>query len=131
VQWTVRFHDEFQPEFNAMPEGVQDELLAEAGFVQRFGPQTARPHVDTLKGSAYPNMKELRFEAEHAEWRAAFAFDPKREAILLVAASKSGVSEKKFYKGLIGTADKRYAQHLAMLKGKKDPLSGKGEGKAR
>ncbi len=116
MQWKVKFHEEFQAEFDAMAQNIQDELLAEAGFVKQFGPQTARPHVDTLKGSVYANMKELRFEAADGEWRAAFAFDPKREAIVLVAADKSGVSEKQFYKGLIEKADRRYGQHLKQLK---------------
>ncbi len=44
-------------------------------------------------------MKELRFEAENGEWRVAFAFDPKRRAILLVAGDKSGVSQKKSTSG--------------------------------
>jgi Phage derived protein Gp49-like (DUF891) len=63
MQWTIRFHEEFEPEFDELPAEVQDELYAEAGFVEKFGPETGRPHVDTLKGSGYPNMKELRFEA--------------------------------------------------------------------
>ena len=49
-------------------------------------------------------------------WRLAFAFDPKRSAILLVAGDKSGVSEKRFYKKLIATADERFDAHLARLK---------------
>ncbi|MGP8260777.1 MAG: type II toxin-antitoxin system RelE/ParE family toxin, partial [Acidobacteriaceae bacterium] len=43
-------------------------------------------------------MKELRFDAADGVWRVAFAFDPKRRAILLMAGNKSGVSEKKFYR---------------------------------
>ncbi len=116
MQWTVIFHDEFEPEFDALPPEVQDELYAEAGFVEQFGPETGRPHVDTLKGSDYANMKELRFEAADGEWRVAFAFDPKRRAILLVAGDKTGVSEKKFYKRLIAKADARYERHLERLK---------------
>lgn len=116
MQWTVIFHDEFEPEFDELPTAVQDELYAEAGFVERFGPETGRPHVDTLKGSDYANMKELRFEAADGEWRVAFAFDPKRRAILLIAGDKSGVSEKKFYKRLIAKADARYERHLERLK---------------
>ena len=116
MQWTVIFHDEFEPEFDELPTGVQDELYAEAGFVERFGPETGRPHVDTLKGSDYANMKELRFEAADGEWRVAFAFDPKRRAILLIAGDKTGVSEKKFYKRLIAKADARYERHLERLK---------------
>jgi hypothetical protein len=33
-------------------------------------------------------------------WRVAFAFDPDRHGILLVAGDKSGGSEAKFYKRL-------------------------------
>ncbi|HVH75297.1 MAG TPA: type II toxin-antitoxin system RelE/ParE family toxin [Stellaceae bacterium] len=39
--------------------------------------------------SKHANMKKLRFEASNGEWRAAFAFDPRRRAILLVAGGKT------------------------------------------
>jgi hypothetical protein len=61
-------------------------------------------------------MKELRFDAAGGVWRAAFAFDPKREAIMLAAGDKSGGSEKRFYKRLIVKADKRFSEHLQSLK---------------
>lgn len=60
-------------------------------------------------------MKELRFEADGGVWRVAFALDPERAAVLLVASDKSGVSEKRFYKALIAKADKRYQRHLERL----------------
>lgn len=78
--------------------------------------QLGRPYADTLKGSKYPNMKELRFEALEGEWRAAFAFDPQRKAILLVAGDKSGESQKRFYKQVIAKADRRFSAHLHKLK---------------
>jgi hypothetical protein len=74
-----------------------------------------RPEVDTLKDSKYADLKELRFRADGGVWRVAFAFDPQRDVILLVAGDKSGVSEKKFYKRLIEKADKRYKEHLDNL----------------
>jgi len=114
--WKIVFDEEFDPEFEALPQPVQDELYAQAIWIERFGPQTGRPWVDTLKGSEFPNMKELRFDASGGVWRAAFAFDPQRRAVILVAADKSGVSEKKFYKNLIQKADSRYHRHLARLK---------------
>ena len=48
--------------------------------------------------------------------KVAFAFDPKRKAILLVAGDKSGVSEKRFYRRLIAKADERFNAHLNRLK---------------
>lgn len=116
MAWTVRFHDAFEEEFAELEQEVQDELLATAKLLQDYGPTLGRPHADTLKGSSYANMKELRFSAADGVWRAAFAFDPKREAILLVAGDKSGGGEDKFYKRLLKKADERYGQHVESLK---------------
>jgi hypothetical protein len=113
--WTVEVGDEFAPEFDQLHQNVQIEILALSRLLQQFGPQLGRPRVDTLNGSRHANMKELRFSAAGGEWRVAFAFDPKRKAILLVAGDKSGGSEKKFYKQLIAKADKRFDAHLNRL----------------
>jgi hypothetical protein len=116
VSWIVEIGDEFEPEFDKLPEDVQTEILALARLLQRFGPQLKRPRVDTLNDSRYANMKELRFSAADGEWRVAFAFDTKRRAILLTAGDKSGVSEKRFYRELIRKADDRFNAHIARLK---------------
>jgi len=116
MKWVVLFSEEFEPEFEALPAEVQDELFAQAKWIEVFGPEAGRPRVDTLSGSEYANMKELRFDAANGVWRVAFAFDPKRKAILLVAGDKSGVSQKKFYQRLIDKADDRYKRHLERVK---------------
>ena len=117
--WTVQLDTAFEPEFAALAEEVQDELLAHAKLLEAFGPQLGRPRADTLNGSKHANMKELRFDAADGVWRVAFAFDPKRSAILLVAGDKAGTGEKRFYKQLIKKADERFEEHLKRLKGKK------------
>jgi hypothetical protein len=115
MPWSILFHDKFADEFDGMEDAVKEELLAQAKVLATFGPALGRPRVDTLKGSKHANMKELRFDAANGVWRVAFAFDPKRKAVLLVAGDKSGTSEKRFYKELIRKADKRFAEHLASL----------------
>ena len=112
VSWNAYFHPRFKVEFDKLSKTVQDELLASLTLLRVYGPALGRPEVDTLNGSSFANMKELRFKAEGGVWRVAFAFDPARAAILLVAGDKSGVSEKKFYKRLIDKADKRFKEHL-------------------
>ena len=116
ISWAVEIGDEFEPEFNDLHEDVRTEVLALSRLLQQFGPHLGRPRVDTLNGSRHANMKELRFSAAGGEWRLAFAFDPKRKAMLLVAGDKSGGSEKKFYKQLIAKADQRFDAHLKRLK---------------
>lgn len=117
MAWTVLFVREFQAEFGAMPEEARDLLIATMRILREFGPNARRPHVDTLKGSHYSNMKELRFHtSDGGEWRAAFAFDPKQQAIVLVCGDKAGAVQADFYKWLIKLADERYADYLAWLK---------------
>lgn len=118
MKWTVRLHDDFESEFAELSEAVQDELLAHMRLLKEFGPKLGRPHADTLDDSDHANMKELRFKADGGVWRVTYAFDPKREAVLLAAGDKSGVSEKRFYKQLILKSDARYDGHLGKLKGK-------------
>ncbi|WP_426149777.1 type II toxin-antitoxin system RelE/ParE family toxin [Pseudomonas sp. DC3000-4b1] len=113
--WLVEFCDEFEPEFDAMVELVQDELLAQLKLLECFGPALGRPQVDTLNDSRHANMKELRFKADNGVWRVAFAFDPQRKAVLLVSGDKSGTSEKRFYKALIKRADVRFDRHLSAM----------------
>ncbi len=115
--WTVEFVDEFEAEFVLFPDAVKDSILTMAILLQREGPSLGRPHADTLKGSLYANMKELRCHAHGGAWRVAFAFDPERKAILLVAGNKSGTSQRRFYKQLIATADERFGRHLDRMKG--------------
>jgi hypothetical protein len=113
MTWTVTFCDEFELEYEALNQGVQDELLAQLKVLEKFGPSLGRPQVDTLKGSKHANMKELRFRADRGVWRVAFAFDPKRAAIVLIGGDKSGDSQRRFYEHLITNADKRFDRHLA------------------
>lgn len=119
MQWDVELADEFESEFDALNEAVQDELLAHAKLLEQFGPGLGRPRVDTLNGSKHRNMKELRFDADGGVWRVAFAFDPVRRAILLVAGDKSGVSQRRFYGRLIEKADMRFDAHLARIRSRR------------
>ncbi len=47
VPWSVDLHAQFVAEFDALPESVQDELLAHVAVLEVFGPQLGRPRVWT------------------------------------------------------------------------------------
>lgn len=115
TSWIVEFADEFVVEFLALERQVRIELAANAELSRQFGPHLGRPRVDTLNGSRYANMKELRFMVDGQAWRVAFAFDPRRRALLLCAGSKSGKSQARFYRTLIRKADSRFETHLTRL----------------
>jgi hypothetical protein len=103
MAWNIYFHPDFYSEFTKLATDVRLELLAKLLLLEEFGSSLKRPHF---------NMKEIRFQAADGVWRVAFAFDPERSAILLVAGDKSGGGEKRFYRQLIEIADSRFSEHL-------------------
>ncbi|HEY7301852.1 MAG TPA: type II toxin-antitoxin system RelE/ParE family toxin [Xanthobacteraceae bacterium] len=84
MPWSVLFHSDFQAEFDALPRQVRLELLARLKVLELKGPQLGRPTVDTLAGSSFANMKELRFQGAGGVWR--FAFASIRNALPLCCA---------------------------------------------
>lgn len=96
------------------------ELVAAAiDTLVEEGPSLGRPLADHIKGSRHKNMKELRpGSAGSTEIRILFAFDPLREAILLVAGDKAG-NWSKWYRKNIPIADARFDRHLQDVKGQR------------
>lgn len=114
--WSTVTTDNFDTWFTSLDEDEQVEITAKIELLKLLGPQLKRPHADTLNGSSYVNMKELRVKTATAVIRVAFAFDPLQKAVLLVGGDKSGISAKRFYKQLIDKADKLYKIHLEKMK---------------
>lgn len=113
MDWDVQFDAAFMVWFADLSETLQDEILAHVALLRERGPQLGRPYVDTVEGSAYTNMKELRVQFRGDPWRILFAFDPTRTAILLVGGSKRG--DKRWYKKHLPIADERFKQHLRRM----------------
>ncbi len=96
------------------PESA-DRVAEAVDLLAESGPALGRPAVDRLKGSRYHNMKELRAGSSgSSEIRLIFAFDPRREAIVLVAGDKSG-AWTQWYREAIPLAGDRYTDHLDRL----------------
>lgn len=91
--WNVITTECFDEWFDTQSEDLQDEILSVLQILKEVGPNLGRPYVDTLKGSKYPNMKELRVQ-------------------LLCAGNKAGQNEKRFYKDMINLADSEYSKHI-------------------
>jgi hypothetical protein len=103
----------------SLGQDERNEIAAMLDALTRLGPSLGRPVADTLKGSTYPNMKELRGKTPAAVLRIAFAFDPERVAQVLCGGNKKGVSQTRFYKKLIERAERLYKHHLEALAAKR------------
>ena len=96
--WPIRTTSQFDEWFADLDDDSRVEVIAKIELLKLLGPALKRPHADTLKGSRHANMKELRADTADSVLRIAFAFDPDRVGILLVAGDKSGVSQRRFYR---------------------------------
>lgn len=114
MEWVVLFDEEFAEWLDSLEESLRVKIAAHVELLERFGPNLGRPRVDTVKGSDYANMKELRIQHRGEPWRILFAFDPRRNAILLLGGNKA--SDKRWYQENIPVADKRFRRHLERLK---------------
>jgi hypothetical protein len=113
-KWEVEFTDEFEDWWNSLPEDVQESIAHDVDVLEQIGPGLGRPTVDAVKGSRWPNMKELRTQHDGEPYRTFFAFDPRRCAILLIGGNKG--SDRRFYERYIPVADRLYQEHLDALR---------------
>ena len=110
--WEVVATQAFEQWLGQQSAPTQDAVRFTVRLLMQLGPRLSRPHADTLAGSKYSNMKELRVSANRAAIRIAFVFDPHRRAVLLIAGDKRGVNQKRFYRQLIAQADALYSEYL-------------------
>ena len=102
-----------------LDENSRVQVVAALEILQEQGPALGRPLVDRISGSRHQNMKELRpGSSGKSEIRILFAFDPIRQAILLVAGDKSG-QWQRWYRKNIPIADELYDRHLEQLRRRK------------
>ncbi len=113
MTWEVITRTLFDVWYEKQTDDVQEEIAAYLLIREEIGPQLGRPHVDQVKASEYKNMKELRVQVGGHPFRAFFAFDPERKAIVLCAGDKKGEDEKLFYKRMIKIADAEFTSYLA------------------
>jgi hypothetical protein len=113
MEWDVEFTDEFGGWWDALSAEEQDSVNYSVRLLQEQGPSLKRPHADTLEGSSFPNMRELRIQHEGRPYRVLYAFDPRRVGILLLGGDKTG--NPRWYKEFIPKADEFYRRHLHEL----------------
>lgn len=110
--WDVETTDAFDIWFVVQTTALKEDMLAAMLILSEYGPQLGRPFADTVNGSTFSNMKELRIQHQGHPIRAFFVFDPARHGIVLCAGDKTGLNEKRFYKDMIKLADAEYRKHL-------------------
>jgi len=92
-----------EPEQNAVERVV--DLLEERGATLTF------PLSSGIKGSKFSSMRELRIQHRGEPYRVLYAFDPVRQAVLLMGGVKTGQGNR-WYEDAIRQADKLFAEYV-------------------
>lgn len=121
--YIIETTDEFDEWFYNQTEAVQDKIFAGMMLLKEYGHHLSRPYADTLYGSKFSNMKELRIQVGGDPYRAFYVFDPTRQAIILCAGNKAG-NDKRFYKEMIPLAENLYERHLNKLNNQQEQNNG-------
>lgn len=82
MSWDVYFAEPAEQWILGLSDTDFEAIMAAIELLEEQGPTLGRPAADRIEGSRHHNMKELRSFGAHL--RVLFAFDPKRQAILLV-----------------------------------------------
>jgi hypothetical protein len=122
MRWVVLLDEDVEDWFLRLADDDPDtaeQVEAAINVLEDVGPTLGEPLVKKIDDSSYHHMKELRpGSSGGSEVRILFAFDPRRQAILLVAGDKAG-SWNRWYDENIPIADARYKAHVDYMKGQR------------
>jgi len=99
--WDVEDTDEFEAWWEGLTESEQMavvDLLVERGANLRF------PFSSGIEGSRLTHLRELRIQHSGEPYRVLYAFDPRRNSILLLGGNKTG--DKRWYETYVPLAEK-------------------------
>ena len=113
--WRIEVLAECERWMLSLPPDAQAALAHDVRLLLLRGPFLGRPHADTVHGSRFANMKELRTMHAGRQYRTFFAFDPQRRGVVLIGGDKTG--DARFYPRVIAEADALFARHLARTNG--------------
>ena len=110
MSWDVEFTDEFRAWWESLTVAEQNDVTASIQLLMEYGPTLGFPHSSGIEGSKHSHMRELRVQSGGRPLRIFYAFDPRRMAILLIGADKTG--DDRFYDVYIPIADRLYDDYL-------------------
>lgn len=109
----VEYTDEFGEWWSKLDEFEQESVDAEVQLLEEHGSNLNFPHSSGIALSKHGHMRELRIQHKGSPYRVLYAFNPKRNAILLIGGNKKGNDD--WYKEYVPIADRLYDEHLKEL----------------
>lgn len=116
MPFEIEYTDEFGIWWNSLSEHEQDDVAAIVELLEDKGPALPFPYSSGIESSRHNHMRELRIQHAGRPYRVLYAFDPRRNALLLIGGDKTG--HDRWYDEFVPIADALYDQHIEDLKRK-------------
>lgn len=105
---TVVASEEFAAWFRALADADRKAVDGAIGKLRALGLDLPYPHSSAIEGASIA-MRELRPKAGASPLRVFYAFDPKRQAVLLLGGSKN---DRGLYTTKVKEAEAVFARYL-------------------
>jgi hypothetical protein len=99
---------EFKEWWDGLSEGEQTSVAIVIEMLEDFGVTLKFPHSSGITTSQ--KLRELRIQHAGQPYRVLYAFDPKRNAVLLLGGNKTG--DDRWYETHVPKAEKLFAAYL-------------------
>lgn len=106
---TVVTTDAYEAWLRDLDASEQAAVINAVRKLEAFGYQLGAPHTSALEGTDFP-LRELRPKQGRSPLRVIYAFDPQRQAVLLIGGDKSG--DPKFYRRILVEAESLWRRYL-------------------
>jgi len=102
--------DEFSDWFESLQEPDKEAVAQRVDMLESSGLALGHPYSSAIKGTKYA-LRELRVQSQGRPLRVFYAFDPARQAVLLIGGDKTG--DDRFYETMVPLAERIWEQYLA------------------
>jgi len=103
--------DEFADWYDELDAGDTLAVTRVVDLLAVRGVSLGFPYSSDVKGSRYA-LRELRVQSAGRPLRVLYAFDPRRQAVLLLGADKTGMSDDRFYRTHVPRAETLWEEYL-------------------
>jgi len=104
--------DEFEAWFEALDDVHVDPVIVAVSKLEQAGGALGHPASSAIKGASFA-LRELRIKSSGHALRVFYAFDPRRDAVLIIGGDKTGRHSDDFYAAMVATSERIWRQYLA------------------
>ena len=104
--------DEFATWFNGLDEVHVDPVIVAVSKLEQQGVALGHPASSAIKSASFA-LRELRIKSSGHALRVFYAFDPRRDAVLIIGGDKTGQNSHDFYAQMIARSERIWNEYVA------------------